>query len=162
MDLDRMKPADRLGLCRKYFFFGFACLPFLWLVNTIWFGHFVFIKKGETAKSRIRANGSAKSGSSAAEAPLTEQAGTSTGGGARRRTQPGQASSQTDAPVDPEVEEEKRRSLASIRKYVIFSAMGTLIWTAALVSWITIYQVNRASWGEFGDSISFNIPRGIP
>lgn len=45
---------------------------------------------------------------------------------------------------------------------VIKSAVGFLIWFAGLTAWIIIYQKYRASWGEFGDKISFVIPLGEP
>lgn len=45
---------------------------------------------------------------------------------------------------------------------VIFSAIGGLIWVAALTTWIIIFQTHRASWGETADRISFIIPTGIP
>lgn len=47
-----------------------------------------------------------------------------------------------------------------IKKYVLLSALGASIWIIALIIWITIYQLNRAVWGEFGEYISFIIPLG--
>ncbi|XP_065346090.1 gamma-secretase subunit pen-2 [Cloeon dipterum] len=49
-----------------------------------------------------------------------------------------------------------------IRRYVILSAIGAVIWAAGLTTWIIIFQTKRAEWGEFADSISFMIPQGIP
>ncbi|XP_029040265.1 gamma-secretase subunit pen-2 [Osmia bicornis bicornis] len=49
-----------------------------------------------------------------------------------------------------------------IKKYVIFSAVGATIWSAALIAWIIIFQTQRAAWGEVADSISYIIPAGIP
>ncbi|KAJ9595729.1 hypothetical protein L9F63_013092 [Diploptera punctata] len=57
----------------------------------------------------------------------------------------------------PHFEEQKE-----IKKYVIMSGIGAIIWTAGLTAWITIFQLNRAAWGEAGDQISFMIPTGIP
>ncbi|XP_044261681.1 gamma-secretase subunit pen-2 [Tribolium madens] len=57
----------------------------------------------------------------------------------------------------PEYEEQKE-----IRRYVIYSAIGSLIWFVIIVTWVTIFQVNRTSWGEFADNISFIIPLGSP
>jgi len=37
MDLSRVKDEEKLNLSRKYFYAGFALLPFLWFVNAIWF-----------------------------------------------------------------------------------------------------------------------------
>jgi len=45
---------------------------------------------------------------------------------------------------------------------VILSGIGTIVWTAALITWITIFQLHRAEWGATGDQISFIIPTGIP
>ncbi|OPL21311.1 hypothetical protein AM593_10147, partial [Mytilus galloprovincialis] len=51
------------------------------------------------------------------------------------------------------------------RKYyldVIRSMIGTVIWTAIISVWIVIFQLNRVSWGDTADAMSFIIPRGIP
>ena len=40
--------------------------------------------------------------------------------------------------------------------------IGVSIWSIIGITWITIYQTKRADWGDYGDAISFNIPRGIP
>ncbi|KAF4531359.1 hypothetical protein B566_EDAN018102 [Ephemera danica] len=101
MDLSKVKDPKKLVLCRWYFRAGFACLPFLWAVNTFWFFNEAF-----------------------------------------RREQ---------------FQEQK-----AIKKYVIFSALGTLIWTTLLTTWVVIFQVNRAEWGAFADRMSFMIPTGIP
>ncbi|XP_046577355.1 gamma-secretase subunit pen-2-like [Haliotis rubra] len=57
----------------------------------------------------------------------------------------------------PPYEEQKQ-----IRTYVIRSLIGTVIWTAALVTWVVIFQLNRASWGATADYMSFIIPKGEP
>ncbi|CAH1118655.1 unnamed protein product [Phaedon cochleariae] len=57
----------------------------------------------------------------------------------------------------PEYAEQKH-----IKKYVIFSAMGSAIWLVLLITWVTIFQLNRANWGETADYISFIIPLGTP
>ncbi|PSN34701.1 Gamma-secretase subunit PEN-2 [Blattella germanica] len=101
MDLTKMKNDKKLYLCRWYYRAGFACLPFLWCVNAIWFFSEAFRK--------------------------------------------------------PPYEEQKE-----IKKYVIMSGIGAIIWTAGLTAWITIFQLYRAEWGEAGDEISFIIPTGIP
>ncbi|KAH9514972.1 hypothetical protein Btru_021552 [Bulinus truncatus] len=51
---------------------------------------------------------------------------------------------------------------AQIRKYVIRSIIGFLVWLAIIITWVVIYQVNRVSWGETGELISFTIPLGQP
>jgi len=99
MDLRRMKDEDKLTLCRKYYLGGFALLPFLWIVNSVWFFKEAFMK------------------------PTYEQ-----------QTQ--------------------------IRTYVIRSMIGALIWTAAITTWVTIFQLKRAQWGASADYMSFIIPRG--
>ena len=47
-----------------------------------------------------------------------------------------------------------------LRRYVIYSAIGSLAWIILMVSWISCYQSLRPDWGAFGDYISFNVPRG--
>ncbi|XP_015588784.1 gamma-secretase subunit pen-2 [Cephus cinctus] len=62
-----------------------------------------------------------------------------------------------EAFVAPHYEEQKQ-----IKKYVIFSGIGAVLWTIALLAWIITFQTQRAAWGEFADSISYIIPSGIP
>jgi len=45
---------------------------------------------------------------------------------------------------------------------VIWSTVGALVWTAIIVAWVTVFQMNRADWGEAADQMSFIIPKGIP
>lgn len=47
-----------------------------------------------------------------------------------------------------------------IRKYVIYSLLGTLVWTAIITAWCVVFQHYRAEWGATADAISFIIPRG--
>jgi len=49
-----------------------------------------------------------------------------------------------------------------IKSYVIRSAIGAIIWAAGLIAWIVVFQLKRAEWGEFADSLSFIIPMGVP
>ncbi|XP_043472910.1 gamma-secretase subunit pen-2 isoform X2 [Leptopilina heterotoma] len=100
MDLSKTPNDKKLYLCRWYFR-GFALLPFLWAINSIWFFRQAFL--------------------------------------------------------EPYFEEQKQ-----IRKYVILSAIGALLFSVVFLTWIVIFQTNRALWGEFGDSISYIIPTGIP
>ncbi|NXO00340.1 PEN2 secretase, partial [Rhinopomastus cyanomelas] len=37
MNLERVSNEEKLELCRKYYLGGFLLLPFLWLVNVLWF-----------------------------------------------------------------------------------------------------------------------------
>jgi len=101
MDLGRMSNEDKLDLCRKYFFGGFAVLPFLWFVNAVWFFREAFLAE-----------------------PYEQQ--------------------------------------KQLRTYVVRSMLGAFVWTVAIVTWITVFQLNRASWGETADYMSFIIPKGIP
>lgn len=57
----------------------------------------------------------------------------------------------------PKYEEQQQ-----IKRYVIFSSIGSVIWGIIILSWVIAFQVNRASWGEFADNISFIIPLGVP
>lgn len=45
---------------------------------------------------------------------------------------------------------------------VIYSAIGALVWLVIVITWVTLFQVNRVNWGEFADDISFIIPVGSP
>ncbi|CAO1335254.1 unnamed protein product [Diamesa serratosioi] len=99
MDINRVTNEKKLNLCRWYFRVGFAFLPFVWLINTVWFF-------GEAFKK-------------------------------------------------PVYEEQ-----VAIKRYVIFSAIGLIVWMVVLGTWITLYQLNRVEWGEFADNLSFIIPLG--
>ncbi|XP_045209962.1 gamma-secretase subunit PEN-2-like [Mercenaria mercenaria] len=101
MDLRRVKNEDKLELCRKYYLGGFAMLPFLWFVNSVWFFKEAFFKA--------------------------------------------------------QYEQQKQ-----IRTYVIRSIIGSVIWIAIIVTWVTIFQLKRAEWGAAADYMSFIIPRGEP
>ncbi|XP_044017774.1 gamma-secretase subunit PEN-2 [Aphidius gifuensis] len=101
MDLSKMTNEKKLYLCRWYFRTGFALLPFLWAVNSVWFFKEAF--------------------------------------------------------VVPAYEEQKE-----IKKYVVKSAIGAILCFSILFAWVVIFQTQRAAWGEFGDSLSYIIPEGIP
>ncbi|XP_041970453.1 gamma-secretase subunit pen-2 [Aricia agestis] len=60
-----------------------------------------------------------------------------------------------EAFLKPPYEEQK-----FIRKYVIMSGIGAAVWAVILIAWVTTYQLNRVSWGETGDSLSFIVPMG--
>ena len=143
MDLDRMKQPEREALCRRYFYFGLAGLPFLWAINTIWFGNLVFFKKNKVPTSR--------NGSPNAQRNDNERRGENSASNANENQI-------EQADIDLEFESSMKR----IRCYVILSFIGTLFWIVLLGGWVFTYQINRALWGEFGDQISYNIPRGIP
>ena len=49
-----------------------------------------------------------------------------------------------------------------IRRSVVLSAIGALLWVIGLSVWVVMYQVNRANWEEIGDKLSFLIPLGQP
>jgi presenilin enhancer 2 len=51
---------------------------------------------------------------------------------------------------------------AQIRSYVIWSMVGTVVWMALIVTWVMVFQLNRASWGIQGEYLSFVIPSGEP
>ena len=51
---------------------------------------------------------------------------------------------------------------STIKKLVLASGVGALLWTVALVTWMTIFTLNRAEWGAIADRMSFNIPLGKP
>eukprot|EP00045_Choanoeca_perplexa_P000766 m.16010 g.16010 ORF g.16010 m.16010 type:complete len:95 (-) comp10527_c0_seq1:206-490(-) len=92
MDLNRASEEDKLKVCRYYFYGGFLFLPWLWIVNAVWFFN-------------------------------------------------------------------ESRTNSKIRSMVIVSALGAVVWMAALIAWAIIYQNNRADW-ENGDKLAVVIPRG--
>ncbi|KAL4228669.1 hypothetical protein ACF0H5_011714 [Mactra antiquata] len=54
MDLKRVKNEDKLELCRKYYLGGFALLPFLWFVNSVWFFREAFLKPPYAEQKQIK------------------------------------------------------------------------------------------------------------
>ncbi|XP_038219865.1 gamma-secretase subunit pen-2 [Zerene cesonia] len=60
-----------------------------------------------------------------------------------------------EAFVKPPFEEQKE-----IKKYVILSFIGAIVWVIILAGWVTAFQLNRVAWGAVGDSLSFIVPLG--
>uniref|UniRef100_A0A8C2IDU4 Gamma-secretase subunit PEN-2 n=4 Tax=Cyprinus carpio TaxID=7962 RepID=A0A8C2IDU4_CYPCA len=54
MNLERMPNEEKLSLCRRYYLGGFAFLPFLWLVNVLWFFKEAFLKPAYTEQPQIK------------------------------------------------------------------------------------------------------------
>ncbi|KAJ8332810.1 hypothetical protein SKAU_G00417060 [Synaphobranchus kaupii] len=54
MNLERVPNVEKLNLCRKYFLGGLACLPFLWLVNVVWFFREAFVKPTYDEQDQIK------------------------------------------------------------------------------------------------------------
>ena len=100
MDLNsaQVSDEDKLGLCKRYFFLGFALLPFLWAINVVWFFKEAFMRK-------------------------------------------------------PEFSQQK-----DLKRFVIYSAIGSVVCLTSLISWLAVFTNFRASWGELGDRLAFNLP----
>ncbi len=96
MNLDKASEEEKLVICRKYFIGGFFLLPFLWLVNAVWF-----------MREAIKKNGN-----------------------------------------------------PNIRRYVAGSLLGSIVWSAVVVIWISVYQTQRPDWGDFGHYITITYPYG--
>ncbi|KAF0045285.1 hypothetical protein F2P81_001814 [Scophthalmus maximus] len=62
MNLERLPNEEKLCLCRKYYLAGFALLPFLWLVNVVWFFREAFVKPAYTEQSQIKTLSKDKTG----------------------------------------------------------------------------------------------------
>jgi len=101
MNLSKQKNERKLFLAKRYFYAGFAFLPFVWAINAVWFYKEAFMTP-----------------------PYAEQ--------------------------------------QDIKKYVIRSGLGAILWAAALIAWNIVFQTNRVAWGETGDDLSFVIPQGRP
>ncbi|MCP9258740.1 Gamma-secretase subunit pen-2 [Dirofilaria immitis] len=54
MDLQKMSSSDKVALCRRYFYIGFALLPLVWIVNAIWFFESAFLDKPSPTQKAIR------------------------------------------------------------------------------------------------------------
>lgn len=54
MDLRKVKDDEKLRLCRWYYRGGFFALPFLWLVNAVWFFREAFIRQPFEEQKMIR------------------------------------------------------------------------------------------------------------
>jgi len=98
MNLRRVSPEEKVNICRKYFLAGIPLLPWVWIINVLWFWR----------------------------------------------------------------EATKVDHIPQVRRYTILSAIGALIYLAALGVWVGVYQSQRASWGALGDKISLHIPYGEP
>ena len=44
MDLEKVSNKEKLVLCQKYFYGGICLLPFLWIINAVWFFKYAFLK----------------------------------------------------------------------------------------------------------------------
>jgi presenilin enhancer 2 len=97
-DLSKLTKEEKEALCRKYFVLGCFLVPFLWLINFIWFFKEAFCGLQPNKK---------------------------------------------------------------IRRYILQSLLGCVVWIACWTAWIVIYQRDRASWGIIGDMISATAPNGI-
>eukprot|EP00041_Stephanoeca_diplocostata_P005275 m.59242 g.59242 ORF g.59242 m.59242 type:complete len:99 (+) comp15676_c0_seq1:128-424(+) len=47
-----------------------------------------------------------------------------------------------------------------LRKMVVYSAIGSIIWVIIIAVWVSQYQQNRVAWGETGDKLTANYPKG--
>ncbi|KAG1951978.1 gamma-secretase subunit PEN-2 [Pimephales promelas] len=54
MNLERIPNEEKLQLCRRYYLGGFAFLPFLWLVNVMWFFKEAFLKPAYTEQPQLK------------------------------------------------------------------------------------------------------------
>ena len=56
MDLSKTPDTEKVRLSRIYFYGGFAFLPFLWFVNTIWFFKEAFFRDSFEGQKQIKNN----------------------------------------------------------------------------------------------------------
>ena len=52
MNLNNVSPEEKLKICRRYFHIGCFGLPFVWLINSVWFFREAFFKKDTPLKLR--------------------------------------------------------------------------------------------------------------
>lgn len=49
-----MSDADKVTLCKRYFYIGFALLPLVWIVNAVWFFECAFFDKQSPVQKTIK------------------------------------------------------------------------------------------------------------
>lgn len=49
-----MSAVDKLDLCRRYFYVGFAFLPLVWIVNVACFFHCAFLEQSFAIQKQFR------------------------------------------------------------------------------------------------------------
>ncbi len=54
MNLNKLSDKERLRICRIYYLAGFLFLPFLWVVNYIWFFRQVFMRKSYPEQAEMK------------------------------------------------------------------------------------------------------------
>lgn len=54
MDLSTLPAEEKVSTCRKYYIGGFFCLPFLWVVNAVWFFDVSNSEAGMLSLSRLK------------------------------------------------------------------------------------------------------------
>ncbi len=54
MDISKLSSEEKLKICRKYTIIGCFCLPFVWLVNILWFFKDSFITKTTPPPPKMR------------------------------------------------------------------------------------------------------------
>uniref|UniRef100_A0A915Q6N2 Gamma-secretase subunit PEN-2 n=1 Tax=Setaria digitata TaxID=48799 RepID=A0A915Q6N2_9BILA len=54
MDLRKLSDTDKLALCKRYFYIGFAFLPLVWIVNAVWFFESAFLNGPSLVQKTIR------------------------------------------------------------------------------------------------------------
>ncbi|KNC46007.1 uncharacterized protein AMSG_00125 [Thecamonas trahens ATCC 50062] len=54
------------------------------------------------------------------------------------------------------------RGHPKIKRYVMYSAVGSVVYMSAFFVWLAIYLTSWRSWGATGDNISIYVPAGDP
>lgn len=54
MNLNNLSDKERLRICRIYYLAGFLFLPFLWIVNFVWFFRQVFMRKAYPEQAEMK------------------------------------------------------------------------------------------------------------
>ncbi|KAK6100901.1 gamma-secretase subunit pen-2, putative [Brugia malayi] len=54
MDLRKMSDPEKVILCKRYFYIGFALLPLVWIVNAVWFFESAFFDKPSQVQKTIK------------------------------------------------------------------------------------------------------------
>lgn len=147
-----------------HFSVGFALLPFIWAVNSIWFFDEAFRKPAYDEQKSIRRCMCILVDIIFFYLSLILSKRRLFWINQMKRIETIAARFRFSANAYKNVSKIKYKNVAKLVVVyfsdVIFSAIGAIIWAIGLAVWITIYQSNRVAWGEFADTISFIIPLG--
>eukprot|EP01117_Protostelium_nocturnum_P009124 TRINITY_DN3268_c0_g1_i1.p1 TRINITY_DN3268_c0_g1~~TRINITY_DN3268_c0_g1_i1.p1 ORF type:complete len:140 (+),score=28.65 TRINITY_DN3268_c0_g1_i1:154-573(+) len=133
---DNLNIEKQSQIIKKMFLGGFFFLPWLWLINALYYREYI-AKPGREIPSNVKNCESISS----KLLNFTHKRNKNNSHGMERQ-------------------------MLTIHFYfktidVRWSLVGFCVWSVAFLSWITIFVMNRNQWGAKGDSLSMIVPNGI-